>query len=260
MQLGYAKIMLTNMFTKEEIIKELQKCAKENGGKTPSGKTFFENTSVGIWDRMKYWPNYGELVREAGLIPNKFDKTKYNHEQLCKLFIRTIREQKKWPTRGILDVKHNKDPMFPDSSRFYNRLGKTKRLTETILEYCKNRKGYKDVIDICNLVLKNLDSQDETSNEKLKEGKIGWVYLFKHGKYNHYRVGRTFDQLRRGKEIAIQLPERPTLEHEIETVDPIGIETYWLNRFEKIGERLNADWFKLDRTAVREFKHWKKIV
>lgn len=62
------------MFTKEEIIKELQKCAKENSGKTPSEKMFHENTSVGKYDRMMHWPNYGELVREAELFPNKFDK------------------------------------------------------------------------------------------------------------------------------------------------------------------------------------------
>ena len=81
------------MVTKEEIIKELQKYAKENGGKTPSEKVFYENTGVGVWDKMRHWSNYGELVHEAGLTRNKFDKIKYNHEQLCQIFIEVIREK-----------------------------------------------------------------------------------------------------------------------------------------------------------------------
>ena len=55
------------MLTKEEIIKELQRCAKENGGKTPSSAKFKEITGVGPYDLHKHsWSNYGELVHEAG--------------------------------------------------------------------------------------------------------------------------------------------------------------------------------------------------
>ena len=84
------------------------------------------------------------------------------------------------------------------------------------------------------------------------------MYLFKHGRYNQYRIGRTFDLLRRGSEIRIQLPERAILVHSIKTVDPEGIETYWLNRFK--AKKMNGDWFILSRTDVNEFKRWKRIV
>src|SRR5258706_1626921 len=123
------------MLTKQEIIKELQRYTKENSGKTPSQKMFHENTDVGIYDRMKFWPNYGELVLEAGLTPNEFDKTKYSHKQLCSIFIKVIREKGKWPTRAILDVKHHNDHNFPDSSTFYSKLGLTSKLAQSILEY-----------------------------------------------------------------------------------------------------------------------------
>src|SRR3990167_9943849 len=138
------------MLTKEEIIKELQNSAKERGGKTPSEKIFHESTRVGRYERMKYWSNYGQLVGEAGLTPNKFDKTKYNHKQLCEIFIKVIREKGKWPTRGDLDVKHNKDASFPASATFYKKLGLTGNLAKSILEFIKDKQGYGDVVDICN--------------------------------------------------------------------------------------------------------------
>src|SRR3990167_7543557 len=100
------------MLTKEEIIKELQVFTVDSGGQTPSEKKFLENSNVGIMDRRRYWPNYGELVLEAGLTPNKFDKTKYSKDQLILVFIKIMRELKKWPTRGVLDVKHLNDPNF----------------------------------------------------------------------------------------------------------------------------------------------------
>lgn len=245
------------MFTKEEIIRELQKLAKENGGKTPSENVFVENTRVGIYDRMRYWPNYGELVREAGLTPNKFDKTKYNRDQLCEIFIGFIREKRRWPTRGDLDVKHFNDPTFPHSQTFYRELGLTGDLIQTILEYVEGRKGFEDIVNACNSALERFKIHIEEFDGKV-EGKLGWVYLFKHGQYNHYRIGRTSDLLRRGSEIRIQLPERAVLIHSIKTVDPEGIETYWLNRFKL--KQMNGDWFKLSRAEVKEFKRWKKIV
>lgn len=246
------------MLTKEEIIKELQKCAKENGGKTPGEKKFYEDTEVGIWNRMQYWPNYGELVREAGLTPNKFDKTKYSKDQLCEMFIGVIREKRKWPTRGELDVRRHKDSNFPTSATFYKKLGLTNKLAETIIDFINDKQGYKDVINICNSVLEAYKNQYEGNEESNMKEQYGWVYLFKHGHYSQYRVGRTFDLLRRGSEIRIQLPERAILIHSIKTVDPEGIETYWLNRFKE--KRMNGDWFKLNRSDVREFKNWKRIV
>lgn len=245
------------MLTREEIVKELQGCAIENGGKTAGEKYFYENTEVGIWDRMKYWPNYGELVREAGLTPNKFDKTKYDNEQLCEIFIKVIREKKKWPTRGILDVKHRNDSNFPDSATFYKKLGKTRKLAETVLEFIGNSKRYVDVVNICNPVLEKYKKQEGAIEETTGQKRCGWVYLFRHGHYNQYRVGRTFDLLRRGSEIRIQLPERAILIHSIKTVDPEGVETYWLDRFKEKG--MNGDWFKLNRSDVSEFKNWKRI-
>lgn len=247
------------MLTKEDILKEIQKWAKENGSKTPSEKIFYDYSEIGIYDLKKYgWANYGELVREAGLTPNKFDNTKFNPEELCEIFIEVIHKTGKWPTRGILDVKHHKDSNFPDSSTFYNKLGLTGDLAQKILEYIKDKQGHDDVVNICNSVIEKYKNENETDEKNSEKVIHGWVYLFKHGHYNQYRIGKTTDLLRRGSEIRIQLPERAILIHSIETADITGVETYWLNRFKS--KQMNGDWFNLSRADVREFKSWKKII
>ena len=184
--------------TKEEILKEIRKYAKDIG-KTPGEKNFYKNTEVTAWDRMKYWPNYGELVREAGLIPNKFDRTKYSHNQLCETFIEVIREKGKWPTRGELNVKHTYDSNFPKSVTFYNRLGLTGNLARSILEFIGDKQGYNDIIKICNSVLKEYEERSEPSEDS--DMVSGFVYLGKqHGKY---KIGKTKDLNRRREDITM---------------------------------------------------------
>jgi len=242
------------MLTKKEIIKELQKCTKENGGKTPSEKVFYENTDIGTYDRMKHWSNYGELVREAGLTPNKFDNTKYNNEQLCEMFIEVIRKKGKWPTRGDLDVKHHSDSNFPDSATFYKRLGLKRDLAKTILEFIKDKRRYGDVADICNSVLEKHKGRDESSEE---EGvTIGFVYLGKqHGKF---KIGKTKDLNRRRQDITLQGSEPIVWIHDIKTDDMKGVEKYWHNRFKS--KRTRGEWFELNSSDVKAFKRWKKIM
>ena len=243
--------MWVHMWTKHGIIKELQRYAKEIG-KTPSQKVFFDNTEVGIYDRMRFWPNYGVLVREAGLTPNEFDKTKYNHDQLCRLFIRVVREEGKWPTRGILDVKHHADHSFPDSSTFYKKLGLTGELAKTILKFVGEKRGYRDIVDTCSSVIKEYEDSSLSS-----EGSVvsGYVYL---GKQNgKYKMGKSKDPDRRREDITLLGPEPFELIHVIQTDDMNGIEKYWHERFKSKHKR--AEWFSLSRTDIGAFKQWKKI-
>ena len=215
------------MPTREYILKEILRCAEERG-KTPSEKIFYEYAGVGIYDLHKFgWPNYGELVREVKLIPNKFDKTKYSHKQLCNLFIKVIREKGKWPTRGLLDVKHLNDNNFPDSSTFYKKLGLTQDLALTILQYVKDRRGYDDVVKICNPILEKYKKTNESSGAD--EIKRGFVYLgFQH---NDYKIGFTEDLNRRRDDITLLGSEPMRLLHAIETDDMRGVERYWHNRY-----------------------------
>ncbi len=247
------------MFKKKDIIKKLQEWSAEHGGKTPGESRFFEDTEVGITDRSKYWINWGELVKDAGLTPNKFDKTKYTEDQLCELFIETIRENGKWPTRGILHVKHHSKPSFPDSATFYYKLGLTENLAKKIIVFTKNKKNYKDVIDICNSVVERYGKEKNQSENLDKTSNHGWVYLLKttfRGK-DGYKIGNTNDLKRREKELNQPSNDQSIL-HAIETDDPFGVEKYWHTRFESKLYK-NNEWFLLNRSDIRAFKRWKRI-
>ncbi len=241
------------MFTKDEIIKEIQKYTQLNDGKTPSESSFYENTDVNRYERMKHWSNYGELVREAGLTPNKFDKTKYSHDQLCEIFITVIREKRKWPTRGDLDVKHHNDLSFPNSATFYKKLGLTRNLAKTILEFVENKKKYKDIVEICNLVFEGFENLDRTSEDPLVSK--GFVYLGK--QHGDYKIGKAKDANRRREDITLLGSEPFKLIHEIETDDMDGIEKYWHTRF--TSKRKRGEWFNLNSSDVKAFKRWRKI-
>ena len=248
------------MLTKEEVIKELQKIAKENRGHTPSQIVFREKTGFGQHDLHKYsWTNYGDLCEEAGLSRNIFDKTKFDRKDLCRIFIKIIREKEKWPRRADLDIKHLNDPKFPASVTFYKQLGlvKTGDLSRSILEYVKDKQGYKDVINICNLELEKRKDSDEPEGVGSEQITHGWVYLIKHGSRNEYRIGSTTNPMRRLGENRIELPEGAEPIHSIETTDETGVEAYWLNRFKP--KRMNGDWFNLSRADVKEFKRWRNI-
>lgn len=242
------------MLTKEEIIKEIQKWAKENGGRTPSAIKFEEITGIGPYELPKYsWSNYGELVLEAGLTPNLFDKTKYSHQDLCKMFVRVIREKGKWPTRAVLEIKHSHDSKFPASATFYKKLGQTRDLAQTILEYVKDKQGYKDVVNICIPVLEKYKNESDTSEDDKVES--GFVYLgLQHG---DYKIGYTKDLNRRREDITLLGSGPMVWIYEIETDDMRGVERYWHNRFKSKWTR--GEWYKLNPSDVKAFKRWKRI-
>lgn len=241
------------MLTKEEILRKIKNYAKENSGKTPSEKIFYEYAGIGVYDIKKCgYAYYGEIVQEAGLTPNKFDKTKYGHNQLCELFIKVLREKGKWPTRGDLDVKHHIDSSFPESATFYKKLGLVGVLAGRILEYVDDKQGYEDVVSVCESIIEKFDKQGKLDNTNEK---IGEVYLYKSGRY--YKIGKTFDTVRRGKEIRLELPEKLNLVHTIKTDDPSGIEAYWHRRFDS--KRMNGEWFDLNSADKNAFKKWKRI-
>jgi hypothetical protein len=58
----------------------------------------------------------------------------------------------------------------------------------------------------------------------------GFVYLMKSSRY--CTIGKTNSIGRREREIALQMPERLKVIHEIKTDVPVGVETYWRKRFE----------------------------
>ena len=85
------------------------------------------------------------------------------------------------------------------------------------------------------------------------EGEMGFVYLLKSGRF--FKIGRSNACGRRERELAIQLPEKAALVHQIRTDDPAGIEKYWHQRFDS--QRKNGEWFDLSASDTKAFRRRK---
>lgn len=246
------------MLTKQDILKEIIRAAKENNG-IPLGIDRFEDeTGITSTEWERYWPRFSEAQREAGFEGNLFANAAFSDEYVFEKFVLLSRELKKIPVRGELHVKHNNDPKFPAISvfsRLFNRMGGKDKFLHRLLKYSES-KGYKDIVILCNAVLTESDSIAE-KNTHLDEDtmNIGVVYLAKSGK--DYKIGHTFDIDRRRDDITLLLPNKFEIIHKIKTDDPRGIEDYWHKRFQAKWKR--GEWFKLNSSDVKAFKRWKRI-
>jgi len=239
------------MVTKEEILQEIQKTAKENGGIPLGRDRFAKETGITVWEIQKYWPRFSDAQREAGFTPNILN-TAFNEEFVFEKYISLMRELGKIPVRGDLRVRRHSDSKFPTDGVF-GRFGTKSQLVSKILKYAKG-KGYKDVARLCQAELNKVTKEEQ--QEESSVGIIsGSVYLAKSGKY--YKIGRTNSLGRRHHEITILLPEGFALIYEIKTDDPSGVENYWHRRFEQ--KRKTGEWFDLNSSDVKAFKRWRRI-
>lgn len=240
------------MATKQDIIKAIQETAKANGGVPLGIDRFTKETGFTTWEIGKHWPKFGDAQQEAGFDPNQ-KTTAYEEEILLNAFVGLMREVGHFPTRGEMRVKRFSQTDFPPDTVYYRRFGGKTALATKISEFA-TEKGYNDILEMCQPIIENADEEVEDNGSDTAT--IGAVYLFKHGK--HYKIGKTFDTVRRGNELRIQLPENLDLIHEIKTDDPSGVEAYWHKRFD--AKRMNGEWFDLNAADIRAFKRWRKII
>lgn len=240
------------MFTKDDILNEIRRTAKENGGIPLGNQRFNDKTGIAEWDWRKYWARFGDAQREAGFSANKLNAA-FEESFLFEKFIALTRELNKLPVRGDLIVKRNNDNDFPTHNTFA-RIGAKQKFLEKLLKYSES-KSYKDIVNLCRAALQK-ESPIESEDEGFRKDQLGSVYLAKSGRY--YKIGRTNSMGRRHHEISILLPENFELIHEIKTDDPSGIEAYWHKRFES--KHKQGEWFDLNASDVRAFRSWRKIV
>ena len=126
-------------------------------------------------------------------------------------------------------------------------MGDFDAITERLRSFCSARADFADILAL-------LPAAPAVSIQtKQPETELGFVYLMKMG--SAYKIGRTNSTGRREYELAIQLPEKATIIHEIKTDDPVGIEKYWHSRFAE--KRRNGEWFALTATEVSIFRRRK---
>jgi hypothetical protein len=234
---------------KKHIIDEIKRTAEENNGVPLGQKRFIRITGIKFSDWYGiYWTKWSDAVREAGFKPNKL-QFPYNQNVLMEHVVSLIREIKKFPTSGEIRLKSHNTEEFPSHTVFGRRLGRKPEMAQKIFNYCKERSGYEDVIEICKRVLVSSEKEEEIDTEEA-EPQFGYVYLMNSGRY--YKIGRSDYPEKRNYEIGIKLPEELKIIHKIKTDDPSGIEGYWHKRFED--KRKGGEWFDLSSSDVKAFR------
>lgn len=239
---------------KQEILSEIKRIAEKCGGKAPGFQRFAAETGVHKSDWYpNIWLRWGDAIREAGCQPNDFI-TAYDTNFLIKKYIELFRELGHFPIEGELRIKRKNDKDFPSHSAF-SQLGSKQDRAQKIIEYCQEKSEFDDIISRCSVVAKSTHKEPDSTNSD--SDNVGYVYLIRHGTRNEYKIGMTFNPMRREGELRIELPEKVQPLHYIETDDPAGIENYWHSRFGS--KRKEGEWFSLTAEDVRAFKRWRKI-
>ena len=229
---------------RQRILEEIKRTAKENSGVPLGLRRFLKETQLKESDILgRYWTSWNDAVREAGFQPNEFILG-YGSGVLVEKYIMLVREVGRIPSKWQLRLKRRQDPSFPNDKTF----GPKHELISSVLEYCRNRSGFEDIVELCSRI-SSKSEKPPLRNKGMKEE--GEVYLLKSGRF--YKIGRTRSIGRREYELKIQLPQKPRLIHAIKTDDPVGIEEYWHKRF--ADKRKDGEWFDLDASDVQAFKN-----
>jgi hypothetical protein len=238
--------------TKNQVIREIQRTAQENGGKPLGRLRFLAETGIKESDwRGKYWARWNDALQDAGYGPNKLQQP-YDDALLLEKFAALARELGRVPTVSEWQLKARSDRSFPNS-KVLERFGSKQQLTARALEYVQRHEHYRDIVPLISTAVASRPTPDEDSAQRVV---TGFVYLMKSAR--HYKIGRTNSVGRRERELGIKIPVPPKTVHRIETDDPIGVEAYWHKRFnDKRGE---GEWFELLPEDIRAFKRWKRIV
>ncbi len=236
---------------KEHILSEIKRTTDENGG-YPLGRDKFEKeTGIKVSDWWgKHWSRWSDAVEEAGYSPNKM-QTAYQDDFLIQKIIKLIQEIGHFPTASELRLKAYQDKTYPSHNTF-SRFGNRNELRQVVLNYSEIHFMPEEVIDACRKYKYKSIPQQSQKEEEVKS-EFGFVYLMKSGK--HYKIGRSNCAERREFELRILLPEKIELVHKIKTDDPVGIESYWHNRFKD--KHKSGEWFELSISDIKAFKRRK---
>jgi hypothetical protein len=158
------------------------------------------------------------------------------------------------PVVGDLLRAAMNDPTFPSRNSF-RRLGSKSQWAPRVMAYCEANTGNEDVAILWRSVTQN--KAFDADEAEATDSAAGFVYLLRHGSRHEYKIGCTYNPLRREGEIEIQLPEKLQPVHYIKTDDPSGVENYWHRRF--ADKRKEGEWFALSADDLRAFKKWKRI-
>lgn len=240
---------------KAHIIGEIQRTAKGNGNVPLGWRRFEKETDIRYYDWFgQFWTRWSDAVREAGFASNSMSEA-YDDSFLVAKLVELTRKLGRVPTRGDFLLAGKDDKTIP-SEKSFRRFGTKPELALRVVEFCSGPENQ----DVAALWTPIIAPEMEAPNAREADSvapRVGYVYLLKHGTRKEYKIGKTFNALRREGEIRLQLPEALTPIHYIVTDDPSGVEHYWHSRF--ADRRKEGEWFALNADDVRTFKRWKRI-
>jgi len=223
---------------KGHIIKEIQRTAKANGNVPLGWRRFEGETGIRYYDWFgKFWTRWSDAVGGAGFASNTMSEA-YDESFLLEKLVQLTQRLGRVPTRGDFLLAAKNDPTIP-SEKTFRRFGSKSQLALRIVEYCASN-GNQDVAALWRSFATARQAPDTREADSTTR-RVGYVYLLKHGTRMEYKIGKTFNALRREGEIALQLPEKLSPVHYIVTDDPTGIEHYWHTRFTE--KRKEGEWF-----------------
>lgn len=247
---------------RQHILAEIKRTAQDNGGVPLGTARFLQVTGIKPTDwEGKLWVRWGDALSDAGFAPNQFGAA-YDKEFVMEKLISLVRELRAFPLTRQLKLKNQADKSFP-SRNVFHRLGSKQELAAMLIDYCKTRTGYDDVIALCEPVAAATNEGDEADSgdgplaDPSVGTKQGYVYLalLKLGREKRYKIGKAVLVDRRTDQISLQLPEDLELVHTITTDDAYGIEDYWHRRF--AAKNTKGEWFSLSRENIDAFRRRK---
>jgi hypothetical protein len=146
---------------------------------------------------------------------------------LLESYARLTRELGRLPAWSDVQLRAYNDHEFPCDSVFIRRFKSKEELVRQLVDHCRGKGGYEDVIRLCDAYVPRRTKvllEEPSAGEVMVQGKIGFVYLVKSGRF--HKIGRSNSAGRREYELGIQLPDPVTTIHVIRTDDPVGIEAY----------------------------------
>ena len=202
---------------RETILNEIRRTADANGG-VPLGRMRFES-ETGIkesdWSG-RYWVRWSDAVAEAGFEPNVM-QGRYDELELLEYLVGAVDDLGKWPTTAELKLYARQHPGFP-SHNTIRRLGRREEQAQLVLDREAELAPSNEVIALCRRVVAQGTKESTVGEPAPRTTTTGFVYLLKSGRY--FKIGHSNDPGRRAYEIRLQMPEKVTVVHKIETDDP----------------------------------------
>jgi hypothetical protein len=119
----------------------------------------------------------------AGFEPNQMQAA-YTDNVLIVKFVDLIRDLRRFPVDAEVVMKARSEDGFPVPDTFRRAFGSKQQFAAKLLDYCKARSGYDDVIALCPAIA-TVAQGDADKDEIEPEEVTGFVYLMKSGR--HYK-------------------------------------------------------------------------